>query len=52
MLRGTLVLFAGLFTVVLLRRPLYIHHWLGEHTGLDQLSVPPSIPPLAATLAL
>ncbi|KAF8058115.1 SLC35F6 [Scenedesmus sp. PABB004] len=29
MLRGTLVLFAGLFTVTLLRRRLYIHNWLG-----------------------
>eukprot|EP00198_Chlamydomonas_reinhardtii_P003361 XP_001692697.1 predicted protein [Chlamydomonas reinhardtii] len=29
MLRGTLVLFAGFFTVTVLRRRLYIHHWLG-----------------------
>lgn len=29
MLRGTLVLFAGFFTVLILRRTLYIHHWLG-----------------------
>lgn len=29
MLRGTLVLFAGFFTVLVLRRRLYIHHWLG-----------------------
>ena len=29
MLRGTLVLFAGCFTIVILRRRLYIHHWLG-----------------------
>jgi hypothetical protein len=29
MLRGTLVLFAGMFTVLILRRQLYIHHWLG-----------------------
>ncbi|PNH11378.1 Transmembrane protein C2orf18 [Tetrabaena socialis] len=29
MLRGTLVIFAGFFTVLLLRRPLYSHHWLG-----------------------
>ncbi|GFR44395.1 hypothetical protein Agub_g5618, partial [Astrephomene gubernaculifera] len=29
MLRGTLVLFAGFFTVTILRRRLYVHHWLG-----------------------
>ncbi|KAG2492248.1 hypothetical protein HYH03_009490 [Edaphochlamys debaryana] len=29
MLRGTLVLFAGFFTVTILRRRLFIHHWLG-----------------------
>lgn len=29
MLRGTLVLFAGAFTVLILRRQLFIHHWLG-----------------------
>lgn len=29
MLRGTLVLFAGTFTVIILRRSLYSHHWLG-----------------------
>lgn len=29
MLRGTLVLFAGFFTIIILRRALYIHHWLG-----------------------
>ncbi|GLI67497.1 hypothetical protein VaNZ11_011682 [Volvox africanus] len=29
MLRGTLVLFAGFFTITILRRALYVHHWLG-----------------------
>lgn len=29
MLRGTLVIFAGLLTIVLLKRSLYIHHWMG-----------------------
>ncbi|KAK9809837.1 hypothetical protein WJX72_000103 [[Myrmecia] bisecta] len=29
MLRGTLVLFAGILTITLLRRRLHIHHWLG-----------------------
>lgn len=29
MLRGTLVLFAGMFTIIILRRQLHIHHWLG-----------------------
>lgn len=29
MLRGTLVLFAGAFTILILRRQLYIHNWLG-----------------------
>eukprot|EP00879_Flechtneria_rotunda_P000652 GHRR01000766.1.p1 GENE.GHRR01000766.1~~GHRR01000766.1.p1 ORF type:complete len:730 (+),score=256.50 GHRR01000766.1:2549-4738(+) len=29
MLRGTLVLFAGMFTILILRRQLYIHNWLG-----------------------
>jgi drug/metabolite transporter (DMT)-like permease len=29
MLRGTLVLFAGAFTVLILRRRLFSHHWLG-----------------------
>eukprot|EP00878_Enallax_costatus_P015983 GHUV01016759.1.p1 GENE.GHUV01016759.1~~GHUV01016759.1.p1 ORF type:complete len:582 (+),score=158.63 GHUV01016759.1:1207-2952(+) len=29
MLRGTLVLFAGMFTITILRRQLYIHNWLG-----------------------
>lgn len=29
MLRGTLVLFAGLLTVVILKRRLHSHHWLG-----------------------
>ena len=29
MLRGTLVLFAGMFTLLILRRRLFIHHWLG-----------------------
>lgn len=29
MLRGTLVLFAALFTLLFLRRRLYMHHWLG-----------------------
>ncbi|MEW5314032.1 MAG: hypothetical protein WDW38_005560 [Sanguina aurantia] len=39
MLRGTLVLFAGFFTVTILRRRLYIHHYMGTiskcstHTG-------------------
>ncbi|KAJ9524510.1 hypothetical protein QJQ45_019531 [Haematococcus lacustris] len=29
MLRGTLVLFAGILTVTILRRRLYAHHWVG-----------------------
>lgn len=29
MLRGTLVLFAGLLTIVMLKRRLHTHHWLG-----------------------
>lgn len=29
MLRGTLVIFAGLLTIVLLKRRLFNHHWLG-----------------------
>jgi hypothetical protein len=29
MLRGTLVLFAGTFTILILRRQLFIHNWLG-----------------------
>ncbi|KAF5837360.1 hypothetical protein DUNSADRAFT_4464 [Dunaliella salina] len=29
MLRGTLVLFAGCLTILILRRRLYLHHWLG-----------------------
>ena len=29
MLRGTLVLFAGLLTILLLKRRLHTHHWLG-----------------------
>jgi hypothetical protein len=29
MLRGTLVLFAGAFTILILRRQLFIHNWLG-----------------------
>jgi drug/metabolite transporter (DMT)-like permease len=29
MLRGTMVLFAGFFTIVILRRSLHTHHWLG-----------------------
>ncbi len=29
MMRGTLVLFAGLLTIVLLKRRLHSHHWLG-----------------------
>jgi drug/metabolite transporter (DMT)-like permease len=29
MLRGTLVLFAGMFTVIILRRQLHSHHWFG-----------------------
>ena len=29
MLRGTLVLFAALFTLLFLRRRLFVHHWLG-----------------------
>lgn len=29
MLRGTLVVFAGIFTVTLLKRRLHLHHWLG-----------------------
>jgi drug/metabolite transporter (DMT)-like permease len=29
MLRGTLVLFAALFTTVILQRRLFVHHWLG-----------------------
>ena len=29
MLRGTLVVFAGFLTIVLLKRRLHIHHWLG-----------------------
>ena len=29
MLRGTLVLFAGLLTIVILKRRLHTHHWLG-----------------------
>jgi hypothetical protein len=33
MLRGTLVLFAGLFTILILRRQLFIHHWLGMVRG-------------------
>jgi drug/metabolite transporter (DMT)-like permease len=29
MLRGTMVVFTGLLTVLLLKRRLHIHHWLG-----------------------
>jgi len=29
MLRGTLVLFAGCLTILILKRRLYLHHWLG-----------------------
>lgn len=29
MLRGTLVLWAGVFTMAILRRSLYAHHWMG-----------------------
>ena len=29
MLRGTLVIFAGLLTIVVLKRRLHIHHWFG-----------------------
>lgn len=29
MLRGTLVLWAGLLTIVVLHRRLHIHHWFG-----------------------
>ena len=29
MLRGTLVIFAGLLTIVVLKRRLHVHHWLG-----------------------
>lgn len=29
MLRGTMVIFAGIMTMVILRRPLKIHHWTG-----------------------
>lgn len=40
MLRGTLAVFAGIFTVLVLRRNLFMHHWLGlglitgRHDGL------------------
>ena len=29
MLRGTMVVFAGLLTIVLLKRRLHLHHWMG-----------------------
>ena len=29
MLRGTLVIFAGLLTIVVLKRRLHVHHWFG-----------------------
>ena len=29
MLRGTLVVFAGILTVILLKRRLRLHHWMG-----------------------
>ena len=29
MLRGTMVVFAGLLTIVILRRALHLHHWMG-----------------------
>lgn len=29
MLRGTMVVFAGLLTIVLLKRSLHLHHWMG-----------------------
>eukprot|EP00798_Chlamydomonas_sp_ICE-L_P022126 gene22126-29187_t len=29
MLRGTIVLYAGIFTLIVVRRKLYIHHWMG-----------------------
>ena len=29
MLRGTMVVFAGLLTIVILRRTLHLHHWMG-----------------------
>ena len=29
MLRGTMVVFTGILTVLLLKRRLHIHHWLG-----------------------
>lgn len=34
MLRGTLVIFAGLLTILLLKRSLHSHHWLGMVRGL------------------
>lgn len=33
MLRGTLVLFAGLLTILLLKRRLHSHHWFGMVRG-------------------
>ena len=29
MLRGTLVIFAGLLTIIVLKRQLHVHHWFG-----------------------
>ena len=29
MLRGTLVIFAGLLTILVLKRRLHVHHWFG-----------------------
>ena len=29
MLRGTMVVFAGLLTIIILRRALHLHHWMG-----------------------
>lgn len=29
MLRGTMVVFAGFLTIVLLKRRLHLHHWMG-----------------------
>ena len=47
MLRGTLVLFAGILTILLLNRRLHSHHWFGMvRTGLHY----PPHPPLPALL--
>ena len=29
MLRGTMVVFAGLLTIIILRHALHLHHWMG-----------------------